>query len=247
MHASPTLAALAAALAAAQAEINNPHRNREVTVQPREGRPYSFSYATLDSILDGLRPILAKHTLSIIQTLERDGERLAMRTMLLHASGEWIATDVPLTVERNGNQAMGSAITYARRYGLTSLLAIAADEDDDANEADGNQVQAAAARPAPTRPAPTRPAPTRSGPAPGSVAVQGEARRQEAASGSRTSAEEAAAAKLEFDQLTAALTDKMGKDEAAHQIAALRKANPVWRKQLSAIRALNDSTPNRKA
>jgi hypothetical protein len=234
MHASPTLAALAAALAAAQAEITNPHRNREVTVQPREGRPYSFSYATLDSILDGLRPILAKHTLSIIQTLERDGERLAMRTMLLHASGEWIATDVPLTVERTGNQAMGSAITYARRYGLTSLLAIAADEDDDANEADGNEVKGATQRPAPARPAP---APAQARPA----------SPPQPASGSRTSAEEAAAAKLEFDHLTTALTEKMGKDEAAHQISALRKANADWRKQLVAIRALNDSTPNRKA
>ena len=152
-------AILAAALADAQAEIKNPVKNREVTVTPREGRPYSFSYATLDSILDGVRPILAKHGLSIVQTIMQEGEAPAVvRTHLVHKSGEVISGDIRLQIDKAGNQGLGSAMTYARRYGLLGLLALSADDDNDANEADGNTVtsvgkpgQAAATGTQPTR------------------------------------------------------------------------------------------------
>jgi len=234
LNTSPAIAAIAAALAAAQAELQNPHRNREVTVQPREGRAYHFSYATLDSILDGVRPILAKHKLALVQTLELNDQRQAMATTLLHASGEWIATSVPMTMERTGNQALGSAMTYARRYGLIALLGLAADEDDDANGADGNEVQAAQQRtPAPRQPQQAAPPQQPQQP-------QQPQRRQMTAE----QAKEAADAKVEFERLTASLAAKLGADEADHQIGALRKRNgDNWRKTLAEVRALDESTP----
>lgn len=141
IQSNPDIGSLAVDLAKAQAELTNPHKNREVTVQPREGRAYHFSYATLDSILDGVRPILARHRLSIVQLLIAGDKGPVMRTMLLHASGQSISTDVPVIVDRPGNQALGSGMSYARRYGLIALLALAADSDDDGNEADGNTVK----------------------------------------------------------------------------------------------------------
>jgi hypothetical protein len=139
---------LAAALAAAQGEIQNPPKNREVTVQTRDGgRPYTFAYATLDAILDQIRPIMSRHGLCLIQipAIATDGAGNAvpvLRSIIAHKCGATIHADVPLAQERPGNQGMGSALTYARRYGLLGLLAIAAEEDDDANSADGNTVQA---------------------------------------------------------------------------------------------------------
>lgn len=143
MHTSTDIGDISKALSAAQGELTNPVKNREVTVRPREGMPYSFAYATLDSILDLVRPVLAKHSLALLQVVEprveNNGQQVTTR--LLHASGQWIETSLPIQVEGNGNQKFGSALTYGRRYSIIALLALAAEEDDDGNAADGNEVQ----------------------------------------------------------------------------------------------------------
>lgn len=131
---------LATALAGAQAKFPNPPRNREVTVQTNSGSSYKFKYATLDAVLDAIRAPMAEAGLAVVQTLaESEGGKFRLQTRLMHKSGQWISSDQPLFVERPGNQAFGSALTYARRYALTSMLGIAAEEDDDANGADGNK------------------------------------------------------------------------------------------------------------
>lgn len=133
---------IAQALAKAQAEITNPPRNREVTVKTKTGSSYKFKYATLDSIIDHVRGPLTKHGIWFIQTLESDGAgRYRLVTTLTHESGQYITSETPLLVAGAGNQEFGSALTYMRRYALTALLGIAADEDDDANHADGNTVE----------------------------------------------------------------------------------------------------------
>jgi hypothetical protein len=129
------LGELAKALAAAQSELKNPTRNRTVRVKMSSGGSYSFEYATLDAILDSLRPVLSKHGLALISAV--DGS--VCTTRLIHTSGQWIETSIPIMVAGSGAQAYGSAITYARRYGISSLLPIAAEEDDDANAAEGNE------------------------------------------------------------------------------------------------------------
>jgi hypothetical protein len=247
MNSTEKIASIAEALAAAQAEIQNPHKNREVTVRPREGAPYSFSYATLDGILDGVRPILAKHGIAIVQTmvLIGDNKTPAMRTTLLHKSGESIGTDVPMTIERNGNQALGSAMTYARRYGLIGLLAIAADEDDDGNSADGNSVEARRERgPAPARQSPGGPtSPPRREPN-NDMGTNGQRGERIAPAPTLVRSGEAAAAKAEFERLTASLNAKLGAEEAGHQIAAIKKRNgDKWQTTLAEVSALDASTP----
>lgn len=133
---------IAQALAKAQSEITSPPRNREVTVKTKTGGSYKFKYATLDSIIDHVRAPLTRNGIWFIQTLESDGGgRYRLVTTLTHESGQYITSETPLLVGGAGNQEFGSALTYMRRYALTALLGIAADEDDDANRADGNTIE----------------------------------------------------------------------------------------------------------
>lgn len=133
---------LAAALAEAQKEITSPPRNREVEVfSKRTNSKYKFKYATLDAIIEHVRPALTKNGLWFVQTLANGDGKYRLVTTLTHASGQWISGETPILAESTDNQAFGSALTYMKRYALSAILGIAADEDDDANAADGNTVE----------------------------------------------------------------------------------------------------------
>jgi hypothetical protein len=133
---SENIAQIAAALAAAQGEFPPIPRDKTVTVKTRTGGSYTFAYAPLDTILGAVRPALAKAGLALTQAVVTDANNTDnLRTILLHASGEFLANDTPIYNGGgdNASQAYGSGLTYARRYGITALLCIAADEDDDGN------------------------------------------------------------------------------------------------------------------
>ena len=108
--------------------------------------PYFKSvYADLPSIIGAVRPVLAKYNMAYVQSLISDrnpitGEpsgKIIIETVLIHKSGEWMSSTLPLDVgTKPGPQVYGSAITYARRYGLQTTLGLAT-EDDDANAAQG--------------------------------------------------------------------------------------------------------------
>lgn len=144
MKSSETINELAAALSKAQAGFTSPSRNREVSVKLKDGKgEYKFKYATLDTIMDMIRKPLADNGLSIVHALDNDSEGTICETRLIHSSGQWCSTWVPVIVGESANaQGWGSAITYAKRYGVTTLLGIAADEDDDGNAACGNHATA---------------------------------------------------------------------------------------------------------
>src|SRR5882762_6464190 len=138
---SEDIAMLVDALSKAQAKITAPERNRSVKVETRAGGTYSFKYATLDHIIEKIRGPLTENGLWFTQIMKDDQGTYILDTRLLHSSGQWIACQMPLIWDGNGgNQQFGSALTFMRRYALTSLLGIAAEEDDDANAADGNQM-----------------------------------------------------------------------------------------------------------
>ena len=121
MKTSEQISELAAALAAAQGMMQNAIMNR---VNPH----FKSKYADLAAIWDAARKPLSANGLSIVQTIG-DG---VLHTRLLHTSGQWIASEHPLPLSGRP-QEIGSALTYARRYSLSALIGIAADEDDDAN------------------------------------------------------------------------------------------------------------------
>ncbi len=123
---SESLANLAAALAAAQAEL---------PVIPRTTPGHYGPYADLASVREAVRPVLARHGLSIVQLPSAAN---TLTTMVLHASGEWIAGEMDLH-QASTPQGQGSAISYARRYALSAALCLATEPDDDAELAQSEQ------------------------------------------------------------------------------------------------------------
>jgi hypothetical protein len=96
-------------------------------------------YSTLDNIVDGVRPVLTKYGLSIMQIPSNDEQgNVIMKTLLLHESGEFLESE-PLKMKpaKNDPQGIGSCITYARRYQISAFLSLNTGEDDDGNEASG--------------------------------------------------------------------------------------------------------------
>ena len=139
MHrSSESVAALASALAKAQAELVNPEKSLTATI--RGGRSgegeRSFRYAPLASGLDIVRKTLGQHEIATLQTtaIDQTAGMVNLTTTLAHASGEWIASDWPVCpiAETANPQRMGAALTYARRYALFTLVGIAGEDDIDA-------------------------------------------------------------------------------------------------------------------
>lgn len=166
MKTSETLANLAPALAKAQAELKAIAKD---SVNPH----FRNTYASLDNILEGIRPTLAKHGLSLVQgaTAPHADENGVIRsfvveTMLLHASGEYVTNAAVMPLAKADPQGAGGALTYGRRYGVAALLALATEEDDDGNVASARP--AAPAKPSP-RPAQT---PERAAPQPVADVIQ---------------------------------------------------------------------------
>src|SRR5438132_7420906 len=132
---SESVAALASALAKAQAELVNPEKSLTATIRAsRPGEPErSFRYAPLASGLDIVRKTLGQHEIAIIQTtaIDQAAGLVKLTTMLAHSSGEWIASDWPVCqmTEMANAQRMGTALTYARRYALFTLVGIAGEDD----------------------------------------------------------------------------------------------------------------------
>lgn len=97
---------------------------------------FKNKYASLDNIIDEIRPILTKHGLAIIQMPGGDGDMFSMTTMLVHESGEWMESDpIKMRPVKNDPQGIGSCTTYARRYSLAAFLSLNTGEDDDGNAA----------------------------------------------------------------------------------------------------------------
>src|SRR5262245_18534947 len=115
---SESVAALASALAKAQAELINPEKTLTATI--RSARPgeveRSFRYAPLSSGLDIVRKTLGQHDIATVQTTAIDPTigMVNLTTMLAHASGAWIASDWPVcpVAETANPHRMGAALTY---------------------------------------------------------------------------------------------------------------------------------------
>jgi hypothetical protein len=89
-------------------------------------------YASLSNIIEAVTPHLTAAGLAVIQQPTVEG----LETVLLHESGEYISSTSAIACKDPMNpQALGSAITYARRYALGAVLSLNIDEDDDANAA----------------------------------------------------------------------------------------------------------------
>jgi len=135
---SETFAALASALAKAQAHLVNPEKSLTATITTgRAGETErSFRYAPLSSGLEIVRKTLSEQEIAVIQTtaVDQASRMLNLTTLLAHSSGEWIASHWPVCsiAEIASPHRMGAALTYARRYALFTLVGIAGEDDLDA-------------------------------------------------------------------------------------------------------------------
>jgi hypothetical protein len=125
---------LATALAKAQRAIKHAEKSQ---TNPHFGK----KYATLADVIDACREPLADNDLSYVQKVSSAQGVVIVETVLMHKSGQSIAATLTMPA-RNDAQGIGSALTYARRYGLSAMVGVAPDEDDDGNGAGkGDELQ----------------------------------------------------------------------------------------------------------
>lgn len=118
------------------AALPNIHTSDTAQVEMKKGGRYTYKYASLPSILEVVRPVLADHGWAVTQDVgTAESGMPQVTTRFYHASGD-LLTFGPLAMPAgSGAQAVGSAITYARRYALVAALGLAPDGDDDGQSA----------------------------------------------------------------------------------------------------------------
>ena len=118
---------LFAALADAQFQIENASKN---AANPH----FRSRYADLAEVLNTVRPVLAKHGLSVMQSTAFDGAMVSVETVLAHSSGGSVSSTASCVPAKTDAQGVGAATTYLRRYALAAMAGVA-QEDDDGNSA----------------------------------------------------------------------------------------------------------------
>lgn len=129
MYKSDSIIELAKALSKAQALI-------KPAIKDSENPFFKSHYADLSAVWEAARIAITSNGLSVTQLINTsEGNNINVETILLHESGEWISGAFNMPYLKVDPQAVGSAITYARRYALAAIIGIVADEDDDGNKA----------------------------------------------------------------------------------------------------------------
>jgi len=130
---------IAAAMAKAQAAIENPTKHKTAKVKSDKGN-YDYMYTDLAAGLECIRPALSAQSIAVFQvpTIDRSGN-IILLTRLIHSSGQWVEGDYFVCGPNLDHQKKGSALTYSRRQSLFAMVGIAgADDDDDGSAASVN-------------------------------------------------------------------------------------------------------------
>lgn len=127
MNSSQSITKLASALVKAQAEIR-------AAIKDSDNPFFKSKYADLSSVMNAVKAPLLKNEIAFLQGVQDAENGVAVETMLVHSSGEWISSTLRIPASKQDAQGYGSAISYGRRYGLQSMCGVPA-EDDDGNAA----------------------------------------------------------------------------------------------------------------
>lgn len=133
MNQSEQINEIAGALARAQGKIQHASKDGANLGFKRDGN--AAKYATLASVWDACRTALTENNLSIVQTPDVTADGVFLHTTLAHNSGQWIRGTMPIRPVQDTPQGLGSALTYARRYSLASMVGVVPEDDDDGNAA----------------------------------------------------------------------------------------------------------------
>ena len=134
MENSDSIAKLTDALAKAQVCYLPVKRTLKVSFPTKVGQK-EYNYAPLEEVIEATRKALSDNGLAIMQPTKIIEGKLIVETLLSHNSGEWIKGEILIESQDASPQSKGSALTYARRYALSSMLGVASEEDDDAERA----------------------------------------------------------------------------------------------------------------
>lgn len=127
MEHSESIKEIATALVKAQKDI-------KAAVKDAANPFFKSRYADLASIIEAVRTPLNAAGITFLQPVSEAEHGVKVETMLVHESGEWMSESLVMPVAKEDAQGVGSAITYARRYGLQSMCGVPT-EDDDGNAA----------------------------------------------------------------------------------------------------------------
>lgn len=154
MH-STEVALLFTALAEAQQEegYGDVEKSKTARIKSKKegGADYSYTYETLRDVIDATRPFLAKHGVACLQFPFPGEKSVTIRTMLTHKSGQWLYNDLSALIPMPDPQAVGSGITYLRRYAMKAILNVAAEDEDDDGAGASQQRQQPPPQAAPRR------------------------------------------------------------------------------------------------
>lgn len=123
MDRSESISKLAVALVKAQKKIEN-------AVKGANNPFFKSKYANLNSVIEACKEHLNNEGIAVLQPVCSDASGDCVETVLLHESGEFMSSKTKLIMSKQDMQAYGSAVSYARRYGLQSMVFVGADDDD---------------------------------------------------------------------------------------------------------------------
>ena len=124
MKTSESIKSIAEALVSAQKEI-------KFAVKDSTNPHFKSKYANINSVIDAVKKPLNDNNIAVLQSLSpSDDGKLHLTTRLIHSSGEWIEDTAVCPLQKQDPQGLGSAISYIRRYSLSALCAVYADDDD---------------------------------------------------------------------------------------------------------------------
>lgn len=139
MNTSEQTGNLAAAEAAAQAELG-------VAIMDKKNPHFKSDYLSHKGAVEVILPTYAKHGISITQCFRMSGDMLILDTRFTHKSGEWRESEYPVCKFPERPQTIAANGTYAKRLSLVAMACLAADIDDDGNEANKTRVEAPPAK-----------------------------------------------------------------------------------------------------
>ena len=146
MNKSENIGQLAAALAKAQGQM-------KFAAKDANNPFFKSKYADLASVIEAIKVPLSANGIAFVQATDFEDSAVIVETILLHESGEWISGKLRMQPTKNDPQGVGSAVTYAKRYGLQAIAGVPSD-DDDGNAA--THPTAPAPKPAPSKPMPAK-------------------------------------------------------------------------------------------
>jgi len=123
LHASPTLGKIGLAMSKAQIRIRG-------AVKDSSNPYFKSSYADLASVWDACHEAINENEIGIFQLPSTEGNKVTVVTLLVHSSGEWLMSELSMTAKQGDPQAIGSLITYCRRYALGAMAGVCPVDDD---------------------------------------------------------------------------------------------------------------------